>query len=297
MSDHHHHSCHSYQTQQGLLVVFLLNLTFTIIEFTGGAYVNSIAILSDAIHDLGDTFAIGSAWAISKIAVKQRDEQFSYGYGRMTLFSSLISAGVIISGSAVVIFNAIPRLIEPQAIQTEGMILLAILGILFNSVAFFKMKFGHSINERLVMWHLLEDALGWGVTLIGSIVIHFWGILWLDSILAILLALFILRHVILHLKHALALLMQGVPENVNCQELEESLMDIKQVSQIHDMHLWSLDGSYHILSLHVVMEQRLSFEEQIMLKQNIRQCAKSFQIQHATIELETAQEQCELESC
>ena len=288
----HHHS-----SQQGLLVVFLLNLSFTVIEFTGGAYVNSIAILSDAVHDLGDTFAIGFAWVMSKVALKQRDSQFSYGYGRMTLFASLISAGVIISGSVVVIVNAVPRIVEPQAIQTQGMILLAILGILFNSMAFFKMKFSHSINDRLVMWHLLEDALGWCVTLIGAVVIHFWGVLWIDPILAILLALFILRHVVLHLKHALALLMQGIPENVDCQKLEENLLNIQQVSKIHDMHLWSLDGSYHILSLHVVIEQGFTLEEQINLKQNIRECAKSFHIQHATIELETEQEQCELESC
>ena len=152
---------------------FFLNVGFTIVEFIGGWLTNSTAIMADAVHDLGDSLSIGLAWLLNKISARPSNNIYSYGYERFSLLGALINGVVLVSGSIWVLSEAIPRLSNPEIPDAQGMILLAIFGVVVNGFAAYKLSQGKSLNERILNWHLLEDVLGWIAVLIVAIVLLF----------------------------------------------------------------------------------------------------------------------------
>lgn len=296
--DHSHdHSHRHHHGSQNLAVAFFLNLSFTIIEIAGGFFTNSIAILSDALHDLGDSLSLGLAWYFQKISKKGRDKQFSYGYKRFSLLGAIINSIVLAVGSIVIITEAVPRLLNPQTPNAQGMFLLAVLGIIFNGVAALRLKKGASINEKVVSLHLLEDVLGWVAVLIGSIVMYFFDLPIIDPILSLAIAAFILFNVYRNLKASLRIVLQAIPPETDINLISEQIVAIPEVQDVHDLHIWSLDGKYNILTAHVVLEKMLQGEAGSILKGEIRRKVKDLGIDHATIELERVGEECGLGEC
>ena len=207
---HHHH--HDVSDSQRIGWAFWLNFVFTIIEFIGGWLTNSVAIMADAVHDLGDSLSIGLAWYLSKVGHKQADDEYTYGYKRLSLLGAMINGLILVVGSVWVLSEAIPRLWDPEMPVTEGMIGLAILGIAVNGSAAYKLSGGSSMNEKVLNWHLLEDVLGWVAVLIVGIVLHFvhWPIL--DPLLSVLFTLFILFNVVRYVIDTTKLFLQGNPD-------------------------------------------------------------------------------------
>jgi cobalt-zinc-cadmium efflux system protein len=167
--DHHHHD----HSSKNLKTAFFLNVAFTVFELIGGLYVNSIAIISDAIHDLGDSLSLGTAWYLDVKSKKAATQSFSFGYRRFSLLGALINCIVLIVGSVFVIHAAIGRIIEPEQSNAKGMLLFAIVGVMVNGYAAWKTSTGKTLNERVITWHLLEDVLGWVAVLIASVVLLF----------------------------------------------------------------------------------------------------------------------------
>ncbi|MEQ8516551.1 MAG: cation diffusion facilitator family transporter, partial [Chromatocurvus sp.] len=157
----HDHSHDEQARSQRLGLVFFLNLGFTLIEFIGGWLTNSAAIMADAVHDLGDSLSIGSAWLLERLGRRGPSGDFTYGYRRFSLFGALINGLVLLAGSGLVLAAAIPRLFDPVMPMTEGMILLALFGVAVNGYAAWRLTAGKSLNERVLNWHLMEDVLGW----------------------------------------------------------------------------------------------------------------------------------------
>jgi len=191
---------------------FFLNFCFTIIEFIGGWLTNSTAIMANAVHDLGDTLSIGSAWILNKLGKKQANSEFSYGFRRLSLFGALFNGIVLVVGSLWIMSEAVPRLSNPVMPETEGMLLLAIFGVCVNGFAAYKLSAGESLNERILNWHLLEDVLGWVAVLIVSIVLIFVELPILDPLLSIAFTLFILVNVVRNLWGTLKLFAQSSPD-------------------------------------------------------------------------------------
>ena len=119
---HHEHHHHDFSETETLASAFPLNLTFTLIEIVGGLWTNSVAIIADALHDAGDSLALGLAWYLQKASGKKRDQQFSYGYGRLSLLAALINGMVLLVGSFVIIMHVIPRFFASQAVDKSGMV-------------------------------------------------------------------------------------------------------------------------------------------------------------------------------
>ena len=207
---HHHHHGDS----ANLRTAFFLNLGFTVIEIIGAYFTNSVAILSDALHDLGDSIALGMAWGLEKHAAKEAPARYSYGYGRLSLLAAFINAAVLIAGGLFVMAEVIPRLLNPEATNAPGMILLALGGIAVNGVAVWRLQGGGSMNAKVAMWHLLEDVLGWVAVLIVGITLLFIDLYILDSILSLLITIYILYNVLGHLKKTAELFLQAAPEGV-----------------------------------------------------------------------------------
>jgi cobalt-zinc-cadmium efflux system protein len=172
-----------------------LNVAFTLLELVGGLWTNSLAILSDALHDFGDSLALFVSWLFEREAKRLPDTNRTFGYQRLSLFSALFSASILVGGSIVITLQALPRFFNPELVNAFGMIGIAIIGIIFNSAGFFLLKKGQSLNEKVLSWHLLEDVLGWVSILFGGVIIYFWKFYLLDPILTVGLTAFILYNV------------------------------------------------------------------------------------------------------
>ena len=294
-SSHSHNHAHSHtkdMSSNRIGWAFFLNLGFTIIEFIGGWLTNSTAIMSDAVHDLGDTLSIGSAWVLNKLGKKQANNEFSYGFRRLSLFGALLNSLVLIVGSIWVMTEALPRLFNPVMPEAEGMLLLAIFGVCVNGFAAYKLSGGETLNERVLNWHLLEDVLGWVAVLIVSIVLMFIELPILDPLLSIAFTLFILVNVARNLWTTLKLFAQSSPDLELTHQVKQTLLTLNHVADLHHFHLWSLDGESHVLTAHLQLDQRLDVHQQELLKSELKQQLATFRLEHTTIELEWPNEAC-----
>ena len=289
---HHHGHHHAHSESSNIALAFWLNLAFAIIEFIGGMLTNSVAIIADAMHDLGDSLAIGFAWIASKIATKQPTAHYSYGFRRWSLLSALLSGVILLAGSGWVLSEALPRLWQPELPHTGGMLLLALLGIAVNGVAVWRLRRGKTQNEKVLSWHLLEDVLGWVAVLIGAILMHFTGWAWLDPALSIGFTLFILLNVLRALRQTLALFLQVTPDPTMLQQINSQLAGLDFVKSMHHVHLWSLDGEQHVLTMHIEIATPATMAEQIAYKQRIALMLAPYQLSHTTVEFELSGEEC-----
>jgi len=295
--DHHGHSHHthnhSHSHESGnIAVAFWLNFCFTIVEFIGGYLTNSVAIMADAMHDLGDCLAIGFAWLASKVANKAATPKYSYGFRRWSLLSALVNSVILVIGSLWILSEAIPRLWAPELPMAEGMIALAILGVIVNGAAVYKLRFGKTQNEQVLSWHLLEDVLGWAAVLLGSILLYLTDWAWIDPVLSIGFTCFILVNVWRNLKKTLQLFLQTSPDPKLAVELESQLNRLAFVAQTHHLHLWSLDGEQHVLTVHLVLKSEADSEVLRQYKEQIRQLLHPYQLAHTTVEFEAPDEAC-----
>ncbi|WP_299667344.1 cation diffusion facilitator family transporter [uncultured Polaribacter sp.] len=292
------HSHHHDTSSKNIGTAFFLNLFFTMVEFVGGFYTNSLAITSDAIHDLGDSISLGMAWYFQKISKKKATQTYSYGFKRFSLLGAIINSVILLIGSIFIISEAIPRIMSPQASDAKGMMWFALLGIIVNGAAVLKLKSGTSINERVVSLHLLEDVLGWVAVLIASIVMQFWDLPVLDPILSILIGLFILYNVFKNGKESIRIILQGAPMELSVEEIQTKILQHKGVKGIHDCHLWSMDGEYNVFTAHLIVEELLNPKEDTSLKKEIRNILHDdFGLEHITLELELSHEDCEYIDC
>jgi len=293
MNMHHHHHSHSHdESSDRISVAFFLNFGFTVIEFFGGWLTNSTAIMADAVHDLGDSLSIGSAWLLNRLGQKSSDGEFTYGYRRLSLFGALLNSLVLIAGSLWVLGKAIPRLVNPVMPVTEGMLALAILGVTINGIAAYRLSKGNTLNERVLNWHLLEDVFGWVAVLIVAIVLRFadWPIL--DPLLSIGFTLFILSNVLSTLWMTGKLFFQAVPVKGLQEEIRLALLGVDKINDVHHQHLWSLDGEHHVLTAHIVVDGSFSLDEYHNLKKTVAKVLEQYRLSHTTIEIELKQEFC-----
>jgi len=292
MQNHRHDNDHHSHGSSNISIAFFLNLGFSIIEIVGGILTNSIAIISDALHDLGDSFSLALAWYFQKLSTKHGNPKFTYGYRRFSLLGALINSIVLLVGSGFVIYAAAGRLMEPQEAHAKGMLLLAVLGIVFNGAAMLRLKKGDSLNERAVALHLLEDVLGWIAVLIASIVMMFVEAPILDPLLSLLIACYILFNIYRNLKETFRIILQGTPDHIDESIIKDRILSVDGVSSLHDMHLWTMDGQYNIMTIHVVVKPDADMPH---LKKTLKGILEKSGIHHPTIEMENENEDCEFE--
>lgn len=278
------------KSTKNMLFAFLLNFLFSIIELVGGLLTNSIAIMSDAVHDLGDSVSIGAALFLEKKSEGKPDDNYTYGYARFSLIGALTTALVLTVGSIFVIYGAVNRLLSPEEVKHDGMLILAVLGIVINGLAALKTSHGHSINEKTLSLHMLEDLLGWLAVLIGSLIIKFTDWHFVDPILSLGIAVFILIHAVGHIKEVFAVFLEKAP--CDTEEIKSKCLEINGVLDIHHIHLWSLDGSSTLATLHAQIEKDADYEE---IRHKLHHKLEHLGIHHATIEIEY--EKCENPEC
>lgn len=282
------------KSEKNILIAFILNLGFSIFEFIGGTITNSVAIISDSVHDIGDAMSIGLSYFLEKKSKKKPDDKYTYGYARYSVMGSLITTIILIVGSILVIYNSIGRIINPEDINYNGMIMFAAIGVVVNFLAAYFTKDGNSLNQKAVNLHMLEDVLGWLVVLIGAIIMRFTDIRIIDPILSILVALFIFKNAINNFKNILDLFLEKIPSGISISELKEHLLQIKGVKGAHHIHIWSIDGYSNYATMHVVIDSK---NKNTNIKDQIKEELKEHGINHTTIELESEEDICNEEEC
>ena len=283
---------HSHDASGRIGWAFFLNVSFTIIEFIGGWLTNSTAIMADAVHDLGDSLSIGLSWLLSRLSGRKADGVFTYGYHRFSLLGALINGVVLIAGSLWILSEAVPRLANPTMPHAVGMFWLAILGVVVNGYAAYKLSHGKTLNERVLNLHLLEDVLGWVAVLIVAIVLLFvdWPII--DPLLSIAFTLFILINVVRNIVTTVSLLMQATPDKALHDQVVSEMLSMEPVSGVHHLHLWSLDGEHHVLTAHLELSRSVDTREYLDLKTEVEKRLSEHDFVHSTIEFEFPEELC-----
>lgn len=245
---HHHHK----KAGENLAFVFFMNLAFNIIVIAGGLATNSMAILADCIHDMSDTISIAFAWALEHVSQKDSTDKYSYGYQRFSILGAVIISVFVIIMAFIILQEAIPRLFSPESVDAGGMLLVAVVGIIFKSISVYKLHEGETFNEKAILFHQLGDVFEWGAILFLSVILMFWdGAPYLDPFVSIGIALWLIFNLGRNLIKAIQVLLQKTPDNFDVNDFKSQILAIDGVKDIDDFHIWSLDGIDSVMTLKV----------------------------------------------
>ncbi|MCR5027151.1 MAG: cation diffusion facilitator family transporter [Methanobrevibacter sp.] len=277
---HHHHK----KAGENLAFVFFMNLTFNIIVIVGGLATNSMAILADCIHDLSDTISIALAWFLERIAQKDSTNKYSYGYQRFSILGAVIISVFVIFMAFVILSEAIPRIFAPEGVDAGGMLVVAVIGIIFKSLSVYRLYDGETFNEKAIFFHQLGDVFEWVAILILSLVLMFWdGAPYLDPFVSIAIALWLIINLGRNLIKSIQVLLQKTPDNFDVEDFKSKILDIDGVESIGDFHIWSLDGIDSVMTLKVNVDFGKNVEE---IKKEIYAVSSKYHVVDITIELD-----------
>jgi len=270
------------KTARNILTAFILNCFFAIIEIVGGLFTKSISIISDGIHDLGDSISILFSYVFEKKSMKEENDLYNFGYKRYSLVGAYITNTVLIIGVIFIIINAISRLFNPIAVNYNGMIIFGIFGILINGSAYFVTHKGNSLNEKSINLHMFEDVLGWIVVLIGAFIIKYTQIYFVDSVISIFIATYIFYHAILNLKEISAIFLLKNPLASKMAEIRKKFLKIENIKEISKLQIWSIDEK----NINAVIKIICKDKNYHNLKEEIIKILKDYGVNDLTIEIE-----------
>ena len=275
---HNHHK----KASDNLAFVFVINLTFNIIVILGGLATNSIAILADCIHDMSDTISMAVAWILEKISQKETTLNYSYGYQRFSILGAVITSIFVICMAFVILSEAIPRLFAPESVDAGGMLIVAIIGLLFKSISVYRLHGAETFNEKAIFYHLLGDIFEWIAILILSAVLIFWsGANYLDPFVSIGIAIWLIFNLGRTLIKSIQVFLQKTPDNFDVEEFKNYILAINGVKSIEDFHIWSLDGIDSVMTLKV----NVNFDKDLeKIKEDIYVISNKYHVIDITIE-------------
>ena len=279
--NHNHHD-----SSRNISIALLLNFSFAVLEVVLGLWANSLAILSNAMHDFGDSFSLGLAWYFERRSKRGGTEKYSYGFRRFSLLPVIINSTILLVGSSFIVYEAVLRLFNPVQSRTEGMIVFALVGMLINFAAYIRLRRGKGLNEQAASLHLLDDVLGLAAVLAIALAMRFTEIRVLDPLLSIGISLFVFWKLFSNIRKASLIFLQGVPAHIDLAAVKEAVMSVEGVLNVHDIHVWTLEGEMDIFTGHIVVEDELLHNPD-EAREKIKEALKSVHIEHSTLELES----------
>lgn len=271
------------KTKHAVWLAFFLNLSYAIVEFIAGGVFGSSAVLADSVHDLGDAVAIGVSAVLETISNREEDSQYTLGYKRFSLLGALVTAVILMTGSALVILENITKLFHPQPVNDEGILWLGIIAVTINVLASLVVRKGKTKNESILSLHFLEDTLGWVAVILMAIVLRFTDWYILDPLLSLVISFFILSKAIPRFWSTLKIFLDAVPEGVNIEQVKSDLEQLDHVASINQLNLWTMDGLEKNAIVHVCLEHVKHME---VCKESIRDLLKESGFQNVTIEVD-----------
>ena len=274
-------------TKGAVWLAFFLNLSYAIVEFIAGGVFGSSAVLADSVHDLGDAIAIGLSAFLETISNREEDSHYTLGYKRFSLLGALVTAVILMTGSALVILENITKLFHPQAVNDEGILWLGIIAVSINVLASLVVRKGKTKNESILSLHFLEDTLGWLAVILMAIVLRFTDWYILDPLLSLAISFFILVKAIPRFWSTLKIFLDAVPEGVDIKQVKSDLERLEYVASINQLNLWTMDGLEKNAIVHVCLKE---IEQMELCKESIRSILKDCGFQNITIEIDADQE-------
>lgn len=270
-------------SKRAIWLAFFLNLSYAIVEFIAGGVFGSSAVLADSVHDLGDAIAIGLSAFLETISNREEDSHYTLGYKRFSLLGALITAVILMTGSALVILENIRKLFHPQPINDEGILWLGIIAVSINVLASLVVRKGKTKNESILSLHFLEDTLGWIAVILMAIILRFTDWYILDPLLSLVISFFILSKAIPRFWSTIKIFLDAVPEGVDIQQVKSDLEQLEHVASINQLNLWTMDGLEKNAIVHVCLKE---IEQMELCKESIRSKLKDCGFQNITIEVD-----------
>lgn len=288
MSGEHSHALPKTQNQKYLLIALALTSTFLIAEVIGGIVTGSLALLSDAAHMLTDASALAISLAAMRIAKRKADARRTFGYHRFEILAAAFNAIMLFLVAIYILYEAYLRLKSPPEIQSTGMLVVAVIGLVVNLISMRLLSAGkdNSLNVKGAYLEVWSDMLGSIGVIVGAIVIRFTGWAMIDSIIAVAIGLWVLPRTWVLLKESMNILLEGVPDGIKIEEVNAAMLAVPGVLSVHDFHLWALTSGKASLTAHVVYDPGFLPEKQILPElKNI--LATKFSVFHTTLQFET----------
>ncbi len=286
----HNHRHHDTSRLRGkkLLWVAVLNLSITIVQIVGGFISNSLSLLSDALHNLGDSSAIFIAFLAGKRSRKKPDEHKTFGYKRIEILAALFNAVVLISICIFLFYEACQRFITPEPIKGKIMFIVATFGLLANliSVLVLNKDKDHNLNIKAAYLHLMGDTLSSVAVIFGGIAIWLFDIFWIDPLITILVGIYIIYHTWGVVKQTVDILMQSTPANINLNEIKQQVEKIDELDNIHHIHVWKLDDTQIHLEAHINLINNVTMAEMMRIREDVEFLLnEKFGINHITLQM------------
>jgi len=282
-----HHYDHNPSNR--LLISIILNGLITVVEISGGIFSNSLALISDAIHNLSDTMAMVLAWVATIVGRRKPDTRKTFGYKRLEILSAFINASVLTAVSLYLIYSTVIRFLHPEPVKSVMMLGIAVIGLLANliSMLFLHGHSKHSLNVKAAYLHLLGDTMSSVAVIGGAILIYYTRIYWIDPALTLLISLVIMVQAYKIIRESVDILMQGTPPGINLDEIKMAIEMIPGVRNIHHVHCWQLQDHEVLFEAHIESMKNITLSECNKLRQEIEiLMAEKYWICHTTLQIE-----------
>jgi len=297
---HHHHHVSAADAANGAFIAgIVLNSAYVVIQVIAGFMTHSMALLSDAGHNLGDVATLALSLFAFRLAKAKSTDSFTYGYKKTTILASLANAVILLLTIGILGYESINRLLHPRPVEGGMVAIVAGVGIVINlasALLFFRNK-DHDLNTKGAFLHLLTDALVSLGVVVAGVIMRFTNWFWLDGAVSIIVLLVILAGTWSLLTASLRMSLDAVPDNVDVHKIENVMQRVTGVESIHHLHIWAMSTTLNALTAHLVISDKYSFDEKMKIVHNVKHELIHNNIHHATIELESAAMPCEDENC
>lgn len=281
------HSSHT-MTEKRFSIAIILNAIIFIVEFIGGLLTNSLALISDAIHNLSDFFSLILSYIASKIALWKSNSQKSYGYVRIEIFVAFVNALTLVFIGAYIIYEGISRFLHPEPIAGLWMIAVAVVGLVANTIStlLLRKEVHHDLNAKSAYLHLLTDAIESLAVVVIGILIYWHGLYILDPIISVAIGVFVIKSAWSILVETVNILTEGTPKGIDLHAVADFIRSFPEIENVHHIHIWSLSSQFRALSAHLVVKDQLISQGCIITKKIETELQKQININHPTLQLE-----------
>lgn len=296
---HHHHAVDVKQVNRAFVIGIVLNFIFVIIEALVGLFIHSLSLLSDAGHNLADVASLSMSLVALRLMKVKANEKYTYGYKKTTILVALLNAAILLISIGAIGYEAIHRLIAPEPLPGKTISIVAAIGIVINTVTallFFRNK-ESDLNIKSAFLHLMADAIVSAGLVIGGIIIFYTHLFWIDAALSIIIAAVILFSTWQLLKDSLRLSLDGVPENIDVNDVKKHVAKISGVKEFHHVHIWGLSTTENALTGHLVVDKDTDMASIERIKHEVKHELEHLHINHATLEVEMENTSCEGQEC
>ena len=299
--DHHHPVVTLSKANTAFIVGIALNFIFVLIEAGVGFYVHSLALLSDAAHNLADVGTLALSLLAFRLLKVKANDQYTYGYRKTSILVALFNSVILLVSIGGIAFEAIHKSFSPDPEPLPGITIaiVASIGIVINSVTarlFFREK-EKDINIKSAYLHLMSDALVSAGIVVGGIVIYYTDWFWIDNLLSIAIAVVILISTWRLLKESLRLSLDGVPKNIHLDDIKAMALGRSGVLNIHHIHVWAISSTENAMTAHLVLTKEVTQEQEDAIKRSLKHELEHKNIQHITLETEREDELCKTDAC